>query len=83
MPTYDTPDPISATIDLGLGDARIAAGDGATTAGLLNADLSEPAGAGAEPCGRPGVVPGEAAARFVPDDVTGLLESLVDLLHRF
>ena len=31
MPTYHTPDPISATIDLGLGDVRITAGDGTTT----------------------------------------------------
>jgi len=31
MPTFDTPTPISATIDLGLGDVRITAGDRATT----------------------------------------------------
>ena len=31
MPTFDTPKPISATIDLGLGDVRITAGDRATT----------------------------------------------------
>jgi Putative adhesin len=31
MPTFDTPEPISATIDLGLGDVRITAGDRATT----------------------------------------------------
>jgi Putative adhesin len=31
MPTFDTPNPISATIDLGLGDVRITAGDRATT----------------------------------------------------
>jgi len=31
MPTFDTPRPISATIDLGLGDVRITAGDRATT----------------------------------------------------
>ena len=31
MPTYATPEPISATIELGLGDVRISAGDGDTT----------------------------------------------------
>ena len=31
MPTYDTPKPISATIDLGVGDVRLTAGDRATT----------------------------------------------------
>ncbi|MEE6257650.1 DUF4097 family beta strand repeat-containing protein [Plantactinospora sonchi] len=31
MPTYDTPEPISATIDLTLGDIRITAGDRADT----------------------------------------------------
>ena len=31
MPTFDTPDPISATIDLGLGDVRITATDAGTT----------------------------------------------------
>jgi DUF4097 and DUF4098 domain-containing protein YvlB len=31
MPTFDTPEPISATIDLGLGDVRIRAGDTDTT----------------------------------------------------
>jgi hypothetical protein len=31
MPTFDTPEPISVTIDLGLGDVRITAGDRATT----------------------------------------------------
>ena len=31
MPTFDTPKPISATIDLGLGDVRITAGDRAIT----------------------------------------------------
>ena len=32
MPTFDTPEPISVTIDLGLGDIRIAASDRADTA---------------------------------------------------
>ena len=27
MPTFDTPEPISATIDLAVGDVRISAGD--------------------------------------------------------
>jgi DUF4097 and DUF4098 domain-containing protein YvlB len=31
MPTFDTPEPISATIDLGIGDVRIRAGDGGAT----------------------------------------------------
>ena len=31
MPTFDTPEPISATIDLAVGDVRISAGDRATT----------------------------------------------------
>ncbi len=31
MPTYDTPEPISATIDLGLGDVRVRATDTGTT----------------------------------------------------
>jgi DUF4097 and DUF4098 domain-containing protein YvlB len=31
MPTFDTPEPISATIDLVLGDVRISAGDRSTT----------------------------------------------------
>ena len=31
MPTFDTPEPISATIDLAVGDVRIVAGDGAAT----------------------------------------------------
>src|SRR4029079_5118614 len=31
MPTFDPPNPISVTIDLGLGDVRITAGDRATT----------------------------------------------------
>jgi DUF4097 and DUF4098 domain-containing protein YvlB len=31
MPNFDTPEPISATIDVALGDVRISAGDGATT----------------------------------------------------
>jgi Putative adhesin len=32
MPTFDTPEPISTTIDLVIGDVRISAGDRATTA---------------------------------------------------
>src|SRR5262245_32532182 len=31
MPTFDTPDPITATIDIVLGDVRLSAGDGAAT----------------------------------------------------
>jgi hypothetical protein len=31
MPTYDTPQPITATIDLAVGDVRISAGDRAIT----------------------------------------------------
>ena len=31
MPTFDTPEPISATIDLAVGDVRISAGDRGTT----------------------------------------------------
>ena len=31
MPTFDTPEPITATIDLAIGDVRISAGDRATT----------------------------------------------------
>ena len=31
MPTFDTPEPITATIDLAIGDVRISTGDGGTT----------------------------------------------------
>jgi hypothetical protein len=31
MPTFDTPEPISATIDVAVGDVRISAGDGSAT----------------------------------------------------
>ena len=31
MPTFDTPEPITATIDLAVGDVRISAGDRGTT----------------------------------------------------
>ena len=31
VPTFDTPEPITATIDLAIGDVRISAGDSATT----------------------------------------------------
>lgn len=32
MPTFDTPEPISATIDVAMGDIRVRAGEGGTTA---------------------------------------------------
>ena len=41
MPTFDTPEPISATIDLAIGDVRISAGDpGATLVELRPSDPS-------------------------------------------
>jgi hypothetical protein len=41
MPIFDTPDPISATIELGAGDVRISAGDhGATTVRVEPTDAS-------------------------------------------
>lgn len=43
MPTFDTPEPISATIDLGIGDVRISAGDrGATVVEVHPSDASNP-----------------------------------------
>ena len=44
MPTFDTPEPISATIDLGLGDVRITAGDRAIT--IVDVRPSDPSNAG-------------------------------------
>jgi DUF4097 and DUF4098 domain-containing protein YvlB len=41
MPTFTTPDPISATIDLALGDVRLSAGDGAAT--VVEVHPSDPA----------------------------------------
>src|SRR4051812_30980649 len=41
LPTFDTPRPISATIDLSLGDVRITAGDRATT--VVDVRPSDPA----------------------------------------
>jgi DUF4097 and DUF4098 domain-containing protein YvlB len=41
MPTFDTPEPISATIDLAIGDVRISAGDrGATVVEVRPSDAS-------------------------------------------
>ena len=41
MPTFDTPEPISATIDVAVGDVRISAGDrGATVVDVRPSDAS-------------------------------------------
>ena len=40
MPTFDTPEPITATIDLAIGDVRISAGDRATT--VVDVQPSDP-----------------------------------------
>jgi Putative adhesin len=44
MPTFDTPTPISLTIDLGLGDVRITAGERSTT--VVDVRPSDPSSAG-------------------------------------
>jgi DUF4097 and DUF4098 domain-containing protein YvlB len=41
MPTFDTPEPISVTVDLGVGDLQIAAGDRADT--VVEVEPSDPA----------------------------------------
>ena len=53
MPTFDTPTPISATIDLGLGDVRITAGDRATPSSTC-ARATRPTTATPAPPSRPG-----------------------------
>ena len=68
MPTFDTPTPISATIDLGLGDVRITAGDRATT--VVDVRPSDPSNDGDSraasdpdrPRGRPAARQGAEAA---------------------